>query len=601
MAAKSGLPDVAVVRVEFNGRLEEVVEIFVFEENNGVVVFVSGQHGVVGVLRRAGIEEFGSWNVKVERLEVLRVEGAKGESAAAGEAKYQGSFGSGAEVVGAGVESDLRGGVGREVGELEFDDGSVAVDGLSCGVADHCGFAYGRIDDAATSVFGKKSFGDFEWAAVVGDVLPHDKGLGRVLENLGERPVDCLGEGDGLGFFVVFSFPVNLCCRLGEDVFHEPDRFAHGELEGAINGLGDERFESRFFFGDTVAVAFFDEAFAEVFKTIFVEPLLGELRVDVIQSVVASVSEKTERMHLDEHGPSGFAGLVDGVLERFEIFFDIGHVELDAFHAVAFGSVDELAGELLVEWGRVGVVVIFDYENDGNVENGSEIHALVDFASAGAAVAEERNTYGFVAFSALGISAAEYVGGHLPQMTDHRVGAVLRVAVMGVAFAAFGWAAGVSEKLANMVAEVIGPDEVAGHAAMGPGNAVDVLVHHEGERGNKAFVSIGDGDGAFHFALAVKLEDARVGETAVGHPTEGEKKVFVGDSRGGDVEIAFEQYAGRFWIGDLATFGGHGNCLDWLRARFAFLIAQSLGSLAKDSSSLRRGWRGQMSMFANAR
>ena len=283
-------------------------------------------------------------------------------------------------------------------------------------------------------------------------------------------------------------------------------------------------------------------------------------------------------MHLYEHGTTGLAGLVDSVLERFEIFFDIGHVELDAFHTVTFGPVDEFAGELFVKWGGVGVVVIFDYENDRDVEHGSEIHALVDFASAGAAVAEECNADGLVAFSTLGIGAAEYVGGHLSQMADHRVGAVFRVAVVGVAFAAFGWAAGVSEKLANMVAEVIGPDQVPGHAAMGPGYAVDVLVHHESEWGDEAFVSVGDGDGAFHFALAVELEDAGVGETAVGHPAEGEKQVFVGDSRGGDVEIAFEQDAGRFGIGDLAAYGGHGNCLDWLRARDEIRFAALQGA-----------------------
>ena len=123
-------------------------------------------------------------------------------------------------------------------------------------------------------MFLKKPFGDFEWAAVVGDVLAHDERLGRVFENLSECSVDRLGKGDRLGLFVIFGFPVNLRSRLGVDVFHESDGFAHGKLEGTIDGFGDEGFESRFFFGDAVTVAFFDEAFAEIFEAIFVEPLL---------------------------------------------------------------------------------------------------------------------------------------------------------------------------------------------------------------------------------------------------------------------------------------------------------------------------------------
>src|SRR5690606_32228208 len=111
---------------------------------------------------------------------------------AAGQAIDDGHAGAGAEEVGAGVEADLGDGLGGEVGELEFLDGTVSVEGESGGVAGAGAFGERGVEDAGAAEVGEQAVGDLEGTAVGGDVLAEDEGFGAFGEDFAEGGVEGL-------------------------------------------------------------------------------------------------------------------------------------------------------------------------------------------------------------------------------------------------------------------------------------------------------------------------------------------------------------------------------------------------------------------------
>jgi|GEM_PF-6916288 len=89
-----------------------------------------------------------------------------------------------------------------------------------------------------------------------------------------------------------------------------------------------------------------------------------------------------------------------------------------------------------------------------------------------------------------------------------------------------------------MLAEVIAPDDLSGEAAMRPRYAIDLLIHHQREGSDKAFVSVRARYGAFHEALAIELENTFVGEAAVRHPAVDGKEILIGRLAVCDFQIA---------------------------------------------------------------
>ncbi len=142
----------------------------------------------------------------------------------------------------------------------------------------------------------------------------------------------------------------------------------------------------------------------------------------------------------------------------------------------------------------------------------------MDVAGAGAAVAKDRNADGGFAGAALGVGKAGDVGNHGAEMADHRQGAVGGVAVVDVAFAGKGGAAGVGKVLVEVFAEVAAPDKVSAEVAVGEGDGVDGLVGKEGEGDGEGFVALTAGAGALDAAFTEDVHDAVVGRAGVIHP-----------------------------------------------------------------------------------
>ena len=200
-----GLPDVAVVGIPGHIEFASAVEAFVFEEQDGIIVLVSGEEGVEGVLRCAGVERFQAGNGEKERVEFLRVKRTEGEAAAGREAQHERNGGAGAEVVGGRVLRDLGGGFGGEVGELKFLDRTVAVEGEADCVTGAGAFRERRIENAGTAEILEEAFGDLEGTAVGADVLAKHDGLGPLAQDLAMGKADGLRHRDvlrcgGLGF-----------------------------------------------------------------------------------------------------------------------------------------------------------------------------------------------------------------------------------------------------------------------------------------------------------------------------------------------------------------------------------------------------------------
>ena len=166
------------------------------EEDDGVVVLVGREQGIEGVLRVGGIDRLEAGEGEEGGLHFLRMERAERQSAAARETEDHRAFLASPEVIGGGVEDDLGRGVGGEVGELEFLDGAVAVDGEAERVAGAGGLAERRAEDARPAEILDQALGDLERAAVVPDILAEHDGLGALGKDLAQAEVERLRHRD---------------------------------------------------------------------------------------------------------------------------------------------------------------------------------------------------------------------------------------------------------------------------------------------------------------------------------------------------------------------------------------------------------------------
>src|SRR5271166_3807676 len=128
--------------------LDAAVEIFVLEENAGIVVADGGFDEALGVVGRGGADDFEAGIVDEPHLGILRVEGAAVDVSAAGAAEDEWG-GCAPEIVRLGDHvADLVEGAGDEVHELEFGDGAHAGERRSEGRTYDGGLGDGRVDDA---------------------------------------------------------------------------------------------------------------------------------------------------------------------------------------------------------------------------------------------------------------------------------------------------------------------------------------------------------------------------------------------------------------------------------------------------------------------
>ena len=161
--------DDVVFRGDF--AFDAAVEIFVLEEDAGIVVADGGFDEAFGVVGRGGADDFEAGIVDEPHLGILRVEGAAVDVSAAGAAQDERS-GRAPEVVRFRDHvGDLVEGAADEVHELKFGDGAHAGERGSEGRADDGGLGDGRVDDALGAEAVDESVGDFEGAAVNADVF----------------------------------------------------------------------------------------------------------------------------------------------------------------------------------------------------------------------------------------------------------------------------------------------------------------------------------------------------------------------------------------------------------------------------------------------
>lgn len=152
----------------------------------------------------------------------------------------------------------------------------------------------------------------------------------------------------------------------------------------------------------------------------------------------------------------------------------------------------------------------------------------------------------------MGVGASQHIRQHGPEVADHGVAPVDRIAVMGVPFPALGRAAGIGQVLIEVDSGVVSPDQVPGQIAVGPRDHVDLLVEQEGKRNGEPFIALTAGHGSLDQALAKELEDPLVHRAGEFHPRVAEKE------RGIDIlkpfwfEVPTVQYLGYGWKTHLA-------------------------------------------------
>ena len=151
--------------------LNAAVEIFVLEEDAGIVVSNGSFDQTFGVVGRGRANDLETGIVNEPHFGILRVEWAAVNVSAAGAAQDE-RGGRAPEVMSLRDHvGDLVEGAADEVHELEFGDGAHASERGSKGRAYNGGLGDGRVDDSLGAETVDESVGDFEGAAVDADVF----------------------------------------------------------------------------------------------------------------------------------------------------------------------------------------------------------------------------------------------------------------------------------------------------------------------------------------------------------------------------------------------------------------------------------------------
>ena len=178
-----------------NFAFDAAVEIFVLEEDAGIVVAYRGLDESLGVVGRGRADDLEAGIVDEPHLWVLRVERTAVNVSTAWAAEDKRS-GRAPEVVRLRDHvADLVHGAGDEIHELKFGDRAHAGERRSEGRADDGGLGDGRVDDALGAEAVDESVGDFEGAAVDADVFAQAEDGGVVFHLF----PDSLADGFEIG------------------------------------------------------------------------------------------------------------------------------------------------------------------------------------------------------------------------------------------------------------------------------------------------------------------------------------------------------------------------------------------------------------------
>ncbi len=302
------------------------VQPLVLKEQHRIVVLVGGQQGVEGVLGRAGVKRLQPGHGQKQRLELLGVEGAEADRAA-GQAQDQGAGRSRAEVHGGGIEGDLGHGLRREVGELEFLDRTVPVEGEADRITRAAALGQGRAEYARPPELRQQVFGHLERAAVGSDVLAEDDRFRALGEDFSQGAIERLGQGQILrgrgargtggarrgGSRLDARRPGHGRGGRGKEIRLHRRRIRMGTRhgEGNLEAGGDEGIDLGFDRGDASFSRQGRDLGAQPGHRITRQKLLEFARLQIAAGVIGGVPAQAERPGLDQHGARGRADLGD--------------------------------------------------------------------------------------------------------------------------------------------------------------------------------------------------------------------------------------------------------------------------------------------------
>ena len=169
------------------------------EDQARIGVVEAGHEGLEGLLRRGRIEQFQPGEPRPEPLELAGMEGPHRQPAAAGQPHQQRGRAAAAEVPGAGVQAELRDGLGGEIGELELDDRPPARLRRPQGEAHHARLAHRHVDHPLRPEAVDQPLAGLEGRAVDADVQPGQKGRRIVRQEVFQGQADGVAVLDAAG------------------------------------------------------------------------------------------------------------------------------------------------------------------------------------------------------------------------------------------------------------------------------------------------------------------------------------------------------------------------------------------------------------------
>ena len=182
-------------------------------------------------------------------------------------------------------------------------------------------------------------------------------------------------------------------------------------------------------------------------------------------------------------------------------------VDRHAREAVGRGPLDGVDGELLVERRRVGVLVVLEHEDDGQLLHAGPVHGLVEVAPRRRAVAEPRDRAARLAAQLEGHRHPRGDEHHVGEHRDHPDAADAVVAEVDVAVAAARHAARAAQVLAEDAGRLHAAHEVRAEVAVQDAEPV-LRAHREGGADAHGLLPEAVVEGARDLALAVEVHRA---------------------------------------------------------------------------------------------
>ena len=176
-------------------------------------------------------------------------------------------------------------------------------------------------------------------------------------------------------------------------------------------------------------------------------PGLDLLLGHVLHVVVGGVAVHAHGHRLDERRPAAGHRLGPRAAGDLEHLLDVVAVGGHALEAVAGGALDGVDGELLVQRRRVGVLVVLQHEDHGQLLDAGPVHRLVEVAARCGAVAEPGDGAARLAAELEGHRHPRGHEHHVGEHRDHPDAAQAGVAEVDVAVAAAGDAGGAAHVL----------------------------------------------------------------------------------------------------------------------------------------------------------